>query len=253
MRSPGMKVLHVPDVDYRTSAPTLVDALNQVRGWSRAHPRHVPIMILLELKENSEAALPTQPLPFDRKALESLEAEVLSVFPRGEIITPEEIRGSFATLPVAIRNRGWPDLDALRGRVFFSLDNEDRIRDLYLQLHPALHGQLCFVSVAESHPQAAWFKINDPVAEFDRIRRMVSQGFLVRTRADADTHQARSNNPAQRDKALASGAQFISTDYPEPDRRLSPYCVQFVNRVVARANPISGQANWNGTDLEKGQ
>src|SRR5947209_597564 len=50
LRRPGMKVLHVPDVDYRTTALTLVDALRQVRAWSQAHRRHVPIMILLELK-----------------------------------------------------------------------------------------------------------------------------------------------------------------------------------------------------------
>ena len=28
LRKPGMKVLHVPDVDYRTTAPTFVDALD---------------------------------------------------------------------------------------------------------------------------------------------------------------------------------------------------------------------------------
>ncbi len=250
LRRPGLKVLHVQDVDFRTTAPTLVEALKQVRNWSLAHSRHVPIMILLELKQDPEVVLPTRPLPFDRKALEALETEILSVFPRGAIITPEEIRGSFVTLAEAVRKRGWPGLDAVRGRVMFALDNEDKIRDLYLEIHPALPGQVCFVSVAESHPQAAWFKINDPVADFDRIRRLVGEGFLVRTRADADTRQARLNDTTQRDKALASGAQFISTDYPEPDRRFSTYCVQFTNHAVARGNPVSGKGPWNGVDVE---
>jgi hypothetical protein len=251
LRRPGMKVLHVPDVDYRTTALTLVDALKQVREWSKAHPRHVPIMILLELKSEATATLPTRPLPFDSKALEALEGEIVSVFPRGEIITPDDVRGSFATLRESIRARGWPRLDTVRGKVMFALDNEDQVRDLYLEGHPALQGRLLFTSVSESHPAAAWFKINDPVAEFDRIRRLVGAGFLVRTRADADTRAARSNDATQRDKALASGAQFISTDYPVPDTRFTSYCVQLPGRVVAQSNPVSGNRAWGETDLEK--
>ncbi len=246
-----MKVLHVPDVDYRTTALSLVDALNQVRAWSQSHRRHVPIMILLELKSESIRVLPTRPLPFDAQALASLEGEILSVFSRDEILTPDEVRGSFATLAEAIKNRGWPRLDAVRGKVMFALDNEDQVRDLYLEGHSALQGRLLFASVSESHPAAAWFKINDPVADFDRIRRLVQAGFLVRTRADADTLAARTNDTAQRDKALASGAQFVSTDYPVADTRFTDYCVQFPGKVVARSNPVSGNRGWDGLDLEK--
>jgi Phosphoinositide phospholipase C, Ca2+-dependent len=251
LQRPGLKVLHVPDVDFRSTAPTLIDALQQVRAWSRTHREHVPIMILLELKEDSSHALPTKPLPFDRAALETLEADILTVFPLAELITPEEVRGPSPSLSEAVRKRGWPSLDAVRGRVMLALDNEDRLRDLYLGLHHSLHGQLLFASVPESHSQGAWFKINDPVADFERIRRLVAQGFLVRTRADADTRQARANDPAQRDKALASGAQFISTDYPVPDPRFSSYCVRFPGRAVARANPVSGRREWGERDLER--
>src|SRR5205807_5996489 len=95
LRRPGMKVPHVPDVDYRTTALTLVDALRQVRAWSQAHRRHVPIMILLELKSEGSRLLPTKPLPFDAQALASLEGEILSVFARDEILTPNDVRGSF--------------------------------------------------------------------------------------------------------------------------------------------------------------
>jgi hypothetical protein len=251
LRRPGMKVLHVPDWDYRSTAPTFVEALKQVRHWSKGHPDHVPIMILLELKVDSAAVEIPRPPQFDRKALELLEGEILSVFPREEIITPEQVRGACATLAEAIRKRGWPTLDSVRGRVIFALDNEDRVRDRYLELHPSLEGQILFASVDESHPQAGWFKINDPITEFDRIRRLVAAGYLVRTRADADTRQARGNVVTQRDKALASGAQFVSTDYPVPDPRFSSYCVQFRNRVVARSNPVSGLSDREGVDLEK--
>ena len=174
LRRPGMKVLHVPDIDYRRPALTLVAALDQVRIIA-SHPRHVPIMVLLELKDEASPAVPTRPVPFDRTSLDALDAEILSVFRRSKILT-DDVRGPFTTLPEAIGKRGWPVLDAVRGRVILALDNEDRLRDIYLQDHPAFEGRLMFTSVAESHPAAAWFKVNDPVGDFGRIRRSSARG-----------------------------------------------------------------------------
>lgn len=74
--------------------------------------------------------------------------------------------------------------------------------------------------------------------------------FMVRTRADYDTVQSRQNDTTQRDAAFASGAQFISTDYPEPNPEFSPYCVRFDDGVVARMNPISRAPSAIGGDLE---
>jgi hypothetical protein len=108
-----------------------------------------------------------------------------------------------------------------------------------------------FTTVAPDHPAAAWFKINDPVKDFTRIQGLVKEGFLVRTRADADTRQARSGDTSQRDKAFASGAQYISTDYRERDRRFTDYSVSFPEGQVARSNPISGDPAWGSTDLER--
>ncbi|MFM9063999.1 MAG: Ca2+-dependent phosphoinositide-specific phospholipase C, partial [Pirellula sp.] len=61
----------------------------------------------------------------------------------------------------------------------------------------------------------------------------------VRTRADSDTKQARKNDTNQRERAVESGAQFISTDYPTPDSRWSDYCVQWPDRAVYRRNPVT--------------
>jgi hypothetical protein len=249
----GLKVLHVQDVDFRTHASTFVDALKQVRAWSKANPRHVPILILVELKDESIFGLPTQPVKFGKAELDQVDAEILSVFDRTEVLTPDQVRGRFETLPEAIKTQGWPALDAVRGLVMFALDNENAVRDRYLEGHPALRGRMMFATVASSHPAAAWFKINDPVKDFDRIQQLVRGGFLVRTRADADTKQARASDVTQRDKALASGAQFISTDYPEPDRRLSDYSVRFPGGFVARPNPVSGDPAWGQIDLESGK
>ncbi len=250
LHKPGLKVLHVQDVDFRTHASTFIDALKQVRAWSKANPRHVPILVLVELKDESIFALPTKPVSFGPEELDGVDAEILSVFDRSEILTPDRVRGRFSTLPEAIKARGWPTLAEVRGLVMFALDNENAVRDRYLKGHPALQDRVMFTSVAPSDPAAVWFKANDPIKDFDRIQKLVRDGFLVRTRADADTAHARSNDTKQRDKALASGAQFVSTDYPEPDRRLTDYSVRFPGGVVARPNPVSGDPAWGRVDLE---
>jgi hypothetical protein len=252
LEKPGLKVLHVPDVDFLSTAPTFVEGLRQVRAWSRANPRHLPILILVELKDDSVPGLATKPVRFGRDEIETVDAEILSVFRRTEILTPDRVRGRFETLPAAIKGHGWPTLDEVRGLVMFALDNEGKVRDLYVQGHPALRNRVMFASVAPGRPEAAWFKINDPAKDFAKIQRLVREGFLVRTRADADTRQARTNDVSQRDKALASGAQFISTDYPEPDRRFSGYCVRFPGGQVARSNPVSGDPAWGTIDWERG-
>ena len=252
LKKPGLKILHVPDVDFRSTAPTFVDALTQIRAWSQANRSHVPILILVELKDDAIPGLPTRPVHFGRDEIETVDAEIVSVFAKTDILTPDRVRGQFATLPEAVRAQGWPLVNDVRGLVMFALDNEGAVRDRYLEGHAALKDRAMFVTVAPEHPAAAWFKVNDPVKDFDKIRRLVKDGFLVRTRADADTRQARTGDVTQRDKAMASGAQFISTDYREPDRRFSDYSVRFPGGQVARCNPVSGDPAWSQIDLERG-
>jgi hypothetical protein len=93
-------------------------------------------------------------------------------------------------------------------------------------------------------------KVNDPMRGFDRIQDLVKGGFLVRTRADSDTQEARTNDTRPRDRALASGAQFVSTDYPEPNTAFSAYAVRFEKGIVVRANPVNGNPSLRGVDLE---
>jgi len=253
LRAPGFKVMHVQDIDYFSTVLTLKEGLQQVRAWSEQHPRHFPIFILLELKADRPIPQLTQPVPFGERELDALEAEILSVFPRKQLLTPDDVRGRETSLPEALRKHGWPTLKAARGKVMFGLDNETSVRDLYLKGHPALAGRLIFVSVPPSHPAAAWMKENNVIRGFDRIQTLVKSGFLVRTRADSGTLEARVNNTRRRDRALASGAQFISTDYPEPDPALSSYAVGFEHGIAVRVNPVNGDPALRGMDLESGR
>jgi len=222
LAAPGIKVLHSPDFDVRTTTYTLRDALAEVKAWSDAHDWHVPIFCLLELKSDSFSG--SKPLPWEGNAFEDLHRELRGVWPRERMLTPRDVQGDAATLREAVEGVGWPSVDGHRGKVAFLLDNEGSDRDRYL----AATGpdRLLFVSVPREHPEAAWMKRNDPVIQEAEIRELVRDGFLVRTRADAGTVEARTNDTRRRDLAIDTGAQLISTDYPEPDERFSTYSVQ---------------------------
>ncbi len=224
MTTPGIKVLHSPDFDFRTTVYTLRDALAQVKKWSDGNRRHVPLFILIELKSDSYSPL-TRPIPWSEEGFKELEREVLEVFPRERILAPDDLRGGKATLREAVQGIGWPRVDEQRGKVCFLMDNEGSLRDAYLQPSEILENRLLFTSVDRNHPAAAWMKRNDPVGGFAEIRTLVEEGFLVRTRADAGTIEARNNDDSRLQKAISSGAQLISTDYPEADERFSGYRV----------------------------
>ena len=251
LKKPGLKIIHSPDFDFLTTSLTFKYALTSLRNWSKEHPGHVPIMVLLEVKESSGWPGGVTPLKFDSEQFDGIDKEILSVFRKGEILSPDDVRGDADTLRGALLGKGWPLLDSVRGKVLFALDNGGSVRDRYVSGHPSLRGRLLFASVDEEDPAAAWFKLNDPVREFDRIQRLVRTGFMVRTRADANTTQARKNDSRQRDKAFASGAQFVSTDYPDPNHAFSNYRVQFEDGIIARPNPVVGQTVLGNIDLDE--
>lgn len=256
MLEPGFKTLHVQDLDFQSNCWTFVSCLETVKMWSDANPGHIPIAILVEVKDDE---VPLQlpgfqfvvPLLVGRELLDDLDAEILSVFPREHIITPDEVRGTHDTLEQAILTDGWPTLAESRGRVIFLLDNGGRVKANYIDGHPSLRGRILFTSSGPGEPEAGFLKLNDPFGDFDRIQEAVAQGFLVRTRADSDTVQARTGDTRMRDAALASGAQFVSTDYPEPDPRFGTgYFVEIPGGMPAGCNPISAPADCRATDIE---
>jgi hypothetical protein len=250
MKAPGIKILHSPDFDFQSTVLTLRGALQQLFGWSTNRPGHVPVFVLLELKDVSGSDH-TSPVPWSRPLLEAMEAEILSVVPAELILRPDDVRGGLASLREAVHGRGWPPLANARSKFVFLLDNTDEVRELYLAGNPRLEGRLLFPSVSEDHPAAAWFKINDPVREGTRIQRLVREGFLVRTRADANTIEARQQDVHRRDAAMQSGAQLISTDFPEPQPSWGNYEVRWPDGIVARPNPVGASVIPPDTDLEE--
>ncbi len=254
MHAPGFKVLHVQDIDYDSCCFTLIICLNEVRDWSLAHPGHAPMLVLIEAKDDElpEVGLNfVVPIRIGKAELDALDAEIRQVFSDEEMLTPDEVRGDYATLGEAISTEGWPTLGEARGRVIFALDNGGRVKDDYVAGHPSLKGRVLFVAASPGEPEAAFAKLNDPINDVAAIRAALAAGMIVRTRADADTVQGRNGDTTQREAALASGAQFVSTDYPEADPDFgSGYSVVIPGGTPARCNPLTAPADCRAQDIE---
>lgn len=246
MDAPGTKVLHVQDVDYRSTCLTLVACLQAVETWSDANPDHLPIAILLELKDDEVplGGFPfVVPEPWTADAMDALDEEILSVVDREGIITPDDVRGDAATLEDAVLDTGWPTLGDSRGKVMFLMDNGGGYRTDYLAGHPSLEDRILFTSAEPGQDDAAFVKVNDARGGEARIRQLVADGYVVRTRSDAETVEAREGDTSARDAALRSGAQWVSTDYPVVEYARSfrtGFVVEIPGGTIARCNPVNG-------------
>ena len=239
MKKPGFKVMHLQDLDYVSNCQPFIACLTELRAWSKAHPDHTPLFVLVETK--TQGPIPGVPMvtpePFTPEVLDALDAEVASVFPADERITPDQVRGAHKTLPEAVADGGWPTIRQARGKTVFLLD-QTNVTANYIAGHPALAGRVLFTNGKPGDADAAFVEENDGPPGL--ITKLVKEGYLVRTRSDADTHEGRSGDTTHRDAALSDGAQIISTDYPwfEPSR-WTGYQVSLPGKAVVRCNPVT--------------
>ncbi len=238
MIKPGFKVLHVPDLDFRSSALTFVSALQQLRKWSEANPDHSPVFITLEAKDDSiKRKNITQPEVFTDKIFDQLDAVILENLGKAKVISPDDVRGKYKTLEQSVLNKNWPKMSSAKGKFIFVLDATGRKRSAYMQGHPSLAKRVMFANADPGTPEAALMIRNNP--KDVQIPVLVKKGYIIRTRADADTKQARNNDYSDFEAACKSGAQIITTDFYQKSTHFkSDYAISFADGKYLRANPI---------------
>lgn len=237
MERPGIKVMHIPDLDQHATCLTLSTCLKEVTSWSQAHPHHIPIFIILETEQRDEVPGGTSVQPFTRQTFDALDATIRAAIPADRLLTPDDLHTPGETLSDAIAARGWPALSKTLGKIIFLLDQRHD-GPAYLQGHPGLKGRIAFPNADPHATEAAFTELNDGPEQ--QVTALVKHHLLVRIRADADTKEGRSGAIGRRDMALRSGAQLISTDYPDSEpARWSGYRVGFPNGRAARCNPVT--------------
>lgn len=191
MEKPGFKVLHAQDIDFRSHCLLFRQCLEHIRFWSENNPNHLPLIVTINPKDEEIKQRGFEPpIKFSAQAWKDLDEEMRLVF--GDILLrPDDVRGSFDNLREAVLS-GWPTLLETRGKIIFVLDAPKSYADSYILDHPMLGGRVMFVDVPEDSELAYFRVVNDPIQNYDYIQDLVRQGFMVRTRADADTKEARS-------------------------------------------------------------
>lgn len=252
MDKPGFKVIHIPDLNQRSSCHLLTQCLTEIRTWSKAHPEHVPLFLLIETKHGRTESIPNsvEAEPFTTQTFDALDKEIRSVFSDNEMVLPDEVRGHYPTLDAAVRAGNWPTLASSRGKVIFLMDQKNA-GPAYTAGHPVLQGRVLFTNSDPGRPDAAFVEENEGTIPV--IDQLVRQGYIVRARADENTMAARTNDTTRRDALLKSGAQMISTDYPlsEPSK-WTGYSVGFANGLPARCNVINAPPGCRSDLLEPG-
>lgn len=243
--APGYKVLHMPDIDFRSHCPTLKLCLTQVRDWSNAHPDHIPLFLVVEAKASDIPIFPnpTHTVPFTPALFDDLDREIVSVLGRERLITPDDVRGDHPTLNEAIRAGAWPTLKSSRGKIvilMITATGEAATRG-YLEGHPSLKGRVAFVRAEPGQDHAAFLMYDNALVRAEDIKTYVQQGYIVRTRSDIETYEAKVNDMTRANAAFASGAQVVSTDFEHPGNAYgTPYVVKLPGGGAARRNPVLG-------------
>lgn len=230
MEGAPFEVFHVGFLDEATTCRLLTDCLSTLKGWSDVHPGHHPLAVMLEVKDPWLES-------YGDAYLAQLEAEVASVWPRDRVLAPDDVQKDADNVREGLAATGWPTLGETRGKALFVLHAGDAFRARYVEggtarklLFPDAYGDVML-------PFAAWHSMNDPSGQGQAIAEVVAAGHLVRTRSDSDGNEARANDTRGRDAALASGAHFVSTDFPAPHSGTG-YVVAVPGGTPSRCNPL---------------
>ena len=231
-----IEVHHLPLLDETTTCATLNACLKMLKTWSDAHPAHQPIYVQMEMKsgvnaKNAEAFFA------------AIDAEILAVWPRGRVMTPDDVRGDAPTLRDAIATKGWPTLGALRQKIFFGFDESGELRDLYTRGGAGLDGRIAFIDSAPADAFAGIAVVNG-AKDAAAIDAALAAGMLVRVFGTSV-----GGDPMDNVDAIESGAHVLSTDYPGvmPDAART---LTIPGGTPSRCNPRTAPPTCVAADIE---
>jgi len=237
-----LSVYHISVIDQETTCSAFVDCLNVIKTWSDSHRDHVPIAVWLEPKDDAGGGRFSN--------LEQFDNDIRAVFDSSQLITPDDVKGTFASVKEALRQSGWPKLAQTRGKIIFMLLEAGDLRDEYMRNAGDLTGRVMFPR-ADPHEfgesWAAVAKLNDPRSTSD-IMQARAEHVLVASNlclADASDQECLE----RREAGFMNGVQMLMDDFPAPVSS-RPYWLEISDGQPVRCNPQTAPAVCESSFLE---
>ncbi|MNN41310.1 hypothetical protein D3C81_1554230 [compost metagenome] len=144
-----------------------------------------------------------------------------------------------------MRSGNWPTIKTSRGKFVFLLLPATagmNLESAYVKDRPNLEKRIMFVQSEPNDSFASFILLDNALVRQNEIQNLVKQGYIVRSRSDIETYEAKINDYTRADAAFNSGAQIISTDFFRPGNGYhTSYYVKLPHGNPARSNPINGR------------
>lgn len=202
--------MHSPTLDMTTSCYDFSLLLKEISMWSDNNPNHLPITIIIEPKS---LFIPLENMKFFNLDYAMAFDEALRAGLGDKLFTPADMLRDYESFGAMRAADDWCEVKDMLGKVLILL-HDCNVTEKYIKTDPTLKSQAMFPMLREEDTDrdcASFLLINDPDEAFELSEEIIKNGkFVVRTRADQFTSVSQEN----REFALASGAQIVSTDYP---------------------------------------
>ncbi|MDR3345045.1 MAG: hypothetical protein LBT21_05595 [Oscillospiraceae bacterium] len=210
--APRFLFCHAPLIDMNSSAIDAGLALEELALWSKAHPSHLPIVLLIEPKEVSLSPFNIYGMDkqyfaeFDKLIRDSLGDSLLS---------PADMLGDYTDFAALRADDGWLPLEQTLGKFVPLFHPNETLTPEYIAIDSTLRTQAMFPAFQWqdwANPLASFVLANDPKEAYDNSSLLVDeQNLIVRSRVDVWPEYTAEEYKL----CMESGAQWFSTDYPK--------------------------------------
>jgi hypothetical protein len=237
----SIDVYHIYGIDPRTTCNDFEVCLRTIRGWSEQHPLHVPIVMWVEIKDDTGGPA------FDN--LDKVD-EVLRQELGEHLLTPDALQGDASSLHERITSQGWPSIDSVRGKVMIVVLSSDDDIAKYSQNYSSLAGKAMFVRVNPDRfasSVATFAKLG--IGETDNINAAHANKLILGTNVCA-INESDDTCEQARVSAIAEGIHLLQDDLPAPLAGRNYYMALPDGKPVA-CNPVRAPRGCTAEGLEK--